>query len=542
MSFDSNAGIVGAVKRAFMLPVDAMAGEVDPTSDEGIARATEFAGVFSPMSPAAGTGKAIAAAAPRPAPSQGMEAAGAASRLGVDLPRAVASDSPVVQQTGKVLSNVPIGGTPLRTASKNAIDQIGDAATRVQEGYGSGNPANAGAAARQGITTFAKTTLPDRVKTAYDGVDALITQNVTTPLTNTAKIATDITARRANASLPESGAVNLVRRALDQKDGLNYQGIKDLRTNIGETLKNPQSITASGFSEAELKQIYGGLSDDLKAAVARGGGEKASAAFESANQLAAKTAREREGLQKVLGKDASDERIFDKITAMANSNSRGDRVAMARVRGAVSDETWNDLASGVIAKLGRDADGNFSPDRFVTGWGRLSQEGKTQLFGGKKELSTALDDIATVSRQFKTLNQYANPSGTGQSVIGASYLSGALLDPTTVVGSVVGARVLSSIMSKPTSARALAAYTKAYQRQAVAPTAQSTQLLENTSRALAAYIGHETGDPSIAQQIFPSISGVRQMPADQGSENNGQPERQDEGVNQQLRVLMPNET
>ena len=546
VSFDSDAGILGAVKRAVTLPGDVMAGKVDPTSEEGIGRAAEFAGVFGGTpTPAAGTGKAITAiAAERAGPqvSQGMEAAAAANRLGVDLPRAVASDSAAVQQTGKVLSNVPLGGTPLRTASKQAIDQIGNAATRVQEGFGSGNFANAGAAARQGITDFAKKTLPGRVKEAYDGVDALITQNVTTPLTNTAKIATDISSRRANASLPESGAVNLVRRALDQKDGLNYQGIKDLRTNVRELLDDPKSLTASGFSQTELENVYKGLTADLKNAVARSGGEKASAAFESANQLAAKTAREREGLQKVLGNDASDERIFDRITSMANSNARGDRVALARVRGAVSDETWNDLASGVIAKLGRDPDGNFSPDRFVTGWGKLSPEGKSQLFGGKKELSSALDDIATVSRQFKTLNQYANPSGTGQTVVGASYLSGALLDPTTVVGSVVGARVLSSIMAKPTSARALAAYTKAYQRQAVAPTAQSTQALANASRALAAFIGHETGNPAISQQVFPAISGVRQMPADQGGENNGQPEGQNEGEGQQLRMLMPNET
>lgn len=49
--FDSNAGILGAVKNAFLLPGDAMAGKVDPTSEEGIARATNFAATFSPMNP-----------------------------------------------------------------------------------------------------------------------------------------------------------------------------------------------------------------------------------------------------------------------------------------------------------------------------------------------------------------------------------------------------------------------------------------------------------------------------------------------------------
>lgn len=543
--FDPNAGLLGSVLRAVTLPGEAMAGKIDPTSQEGIGRAAEFATVFGGTSPASGTGKTISAIAAEradPKVSPGMEAAASANRLGVDLPRAVASDSPIMQQSGKILTNVPIGGTPLREASKKAITQLGEAADRTQAGYGSGNIANAGSAARQGISDYAKVTLPNRVKEAYDGVDALVAQNVTTPLSETAKIATDIAGRRANAALPESGAVKLVQQALSQKDGLNYQGIKDLRTNIGELLDNPQNITASGFSEGELKRIYSGLTTDLKNAVSRGGGEKASAAFESANQLAAKTAREREGLQKVLGNDASDERIFDRITAMAGSNSRGDRVAMARVRSAVSDETWNDLASGVISKLGRDPAGNFSPDRFVTGWGKLSQEGKSQLFGGKKELASSLDDIAKVSSQFKTLNQYANPSGTGQTMIGASYLSGALLDPTTVIGTVAGARVLSSIMAKPTSARALAAYAKAYQRQAVAPTSQSFTALQNSARALAAFIGNESGDPGIAQKIFPSISSVRQVPADQRGENNGLPEGQNGGEGQQLRVLSPNET
>jgi hypothetical protein len=539
--FDPDAGILGAITRAITLPGEAMAGKIDPTSPEGIGRATEFAGVFSGASPASGTGKAIAAAAP-PIARPGMEAAVAADRLGVDLPRAVASDSAVVQQGGKVLSNVPIGGTPLREASKNAITQLGNAADEVQAGYGSGNIANAGASARQGISDYAKVTLPDRVTDAYKKVDNFITQNVTTPLSETAKVATDISSRRMNAKLPESGAVKIVRDALDQKDGLNYQGIKDLRTNVRELLDDPQSLTASGFSQTELERVYAGLTADLKNAVSRSGGEKASAAFESANQLAAKTAREREGLQKVLGRDVSDERIFDRIASMAGSNSRADRVAMARVRGAVSDDTWNDLASGVISKLGRDAEGNFSPDRFTTGWGKLSAEGKAQLFGGKSELASSLDDIAKVSSQFKRLNQYANPSGTGQTVIGASYLSGALLDPTTVIGSVVGARVLSTIMSKPTSARALAAYANAYQRQAVAPTSQSLLALQNSARALSAYIGNETGSPGIAQQIFPAISSVRQVPADQRGENNGLPEGQNEGEGQQLRVLSPNET
>jgi len=534
-----------AAKSAVTAPGRAMSGELQVTgpdgrtSPEAIGEAANFATIFAPVSPAAGTGKAVAANA-APVARPGMESAAAAERLGVDLPRAVASDSAVVQQTGKLLTNIPIGGTPLRTASQKAIGQLDDAATRVQQGYGPGNVANAGAAAKQGITTYATKTLSGRVDDAYKAVDDLVTQNVTTPLSNTAKTALEITTSRKNATLPESKAAAVVRGALEKPEGLNYQGIKDLRTSVREMMDNP-SVAPAEVSQGELKRIYAALTADLKEAVGRSGGKAASEAFEKANQLAAKTAREREGLSKILGKDASDERIFDRIAAMAASSSRGDRVGLARVRAAVEPGTWDDIASGVLSKLGRDADGNFSPNRFITGYGKLSAEGKGALFGGKKELATALDDIATVSRQFKTLDQYANPSGTGQAATGAAYLSGVFLDPVTVVGSIAGSRVMSSLMARPASAKALAAYAKAYQRQATSPSKVSNQALINTARAVAGFIGNETGQKGLAPQILPSISRVRQVPAEQGGENNRMPEAQNGSVDDKLRMLPANE-
>lgn len=58
VQFDSNAGILGSFKRAVTLPGDVYAGKVDPMSPEGIGRAGELAGFFSPMSPAVRAGEA----------------------------------------------------------------------------------------------------------------------------------------------------------------------------------------------------------------------------------------------------------------------------------------------------------------------------------------------------------------------------------------------------------------------------------------------------------------------------------------------------
>lgn len=532
--------IYEAGKKAVTLPGRVMSGEAQVFGPDGnvspemIGESANFALFSSPASPAQGQMRF-------PPPRQpGMETSAAANRIGVDLPRAAASDSTTVQQTGKILTNVPVGGTPLRVASERAIGQLDDAATQAQRSLGSGNVADAGAAARQGITDYSKKVLTSRVEEAYKPLDTLIAPNVTTPLTSTAKAATDITARNTNAAIGESKAVSLVRGALDRPEGLNYQGIKDLRTKIGEMLENPSTIP-SDMSQGELKRIYGALSDDLRNAVKRSGGDDALAVFEKANATAAKVAREREGLAKILGRDISDERLFDRINSMATSSARADRASLARVRGAVSKETWDEIASGALAKIGRDAEGRFSPDRFVTGYGKLSDAGKSMLFGGKPELKQALDDIAMVSGRFKQLNQFANPSGTGQTVLGGALLPGLYMEPVATVSSVVSARVMSSMLSKPTSARALAAYAKAYERQATSPSKRGAQALANSARALGVIIGEQSGNAGFGQVIVPQLSRVRQLPAEQGNENQRAPEGQQSGADQQPRPMMPNE-
>lgn len=550
--FDSDAGLLGMAKRAFMAPGDALNGNLqvmDPATgnvtQEAIDRGKDFANTFAGGTPAAGTGKAItalAADAAGPIVKPGMEAAAAASRLGVDLPRAAASDSIAVQQTGKILTNVPVGGTPLRQASQTAIDQLGQAATKVQQGYGTGDVPAAGAAVRSGIQDFSTNTLDSAVGKKYDVVDSLVNPNVTSPLSETQKVVQQIQDRRAAAALPANGsATSIVSDAIARPDGLTYSGVKDLRTTIGGYLKNPQ-LAPAGSDQNELRAIYGSLSEDLGNAVkaadhptvsARMAGQPAPAtnaafeAFSDANAFSKATIAEQKQLDGIIA-PKSDEGLFSKIQSMAGSSSSADLANLARARKAVSPDTWGELSSAVISKMGRDADGNFSPDRFVTSYGKLSPNGKNLLFrsNGKDDLASSLDDIAMVSRRFKQLNQYANPSGTGQAVIGGSYLPMLFTEPTTLISSVASARVLSGLMAKPVSARALAAYTKAYERAATTPGQGTSQSLLNTSRAVAGFIANQSGGRISAEQVFPTISAVRKAPANQGNENNGTDENQ----------------
>lgn len=534
--YDSASSAVTAPGRAMSgeLPVSGPDGN---TSPQAIAEGLNFAGWASPASVA--SRNAVVQAPVQRTLSEGQETALAANRLGVDLPRAAASDSTAVQQLGKIATNIPIGGTPLRKGSRVAIDQLGDAATRVQQGFGAGDVAAAGGLARQGIRDFSENTLDDLVTKKYNAVDSLVDPKITAPLTATTTRVAKLLDDRQKAALPSEGsAASIVRDAISRPEGLTYDGVKRLRTEVGQMLKNPQMAPA-GTSQDELRSLYGSLSDDLRSTVKKAGGDKASAAFDEANTFAAKTIQEQKALDKIVA-PKSDEGLFGSIQSMAGSTNRADIQNLARVKRSVSPETWNEISSSVISRIGRDPDGNFSPDRFLTGYGKLSTNGKNLLFGGQQELKSSLDDIATVSRRFKELNQFANPSGTGQTIIGGSYLPGLYLEPVSVISSIAGTRVLSNALSKPTSAKKLAEWAKAYEQAAVNPTVKTQNMLGVRAKVLSLSLANDAGNSSIVNQLINPLSRVQKAAA--GQENSPSITQQPTGgQNDQPRMLMPNE-
>lgn len=65
IAFDSNAGVIGAVKDALTLPGDVATGRADPMSDKGIARTLGLAVVASPINPAVRSGSGVIPGAKR---------------------------------------------------------------------------------------------------------------------------------------------------------------------------------------------------------------------------------------------------------------------------------------------------------------------------------------------------------------------------------------------------------------------------------------------------------------------------------------------
>lgn len=472
-------------------------GPKDITPTELLAVGALFGGV----SPATGTGKFLPGASAGPKPGNAVTAAG--ERIGVDVPRGIASNTSTARQAGKIVQAVPGGGQPMRRAAETATKQLGEAATRVEKALGAGSPVTAGQAVEKGVTAFAGKggVLAERAAARFDRVDALVNPTMTHALAETAKAAATIGARRKEAAIgAPSKAASLIEQAVKRPGGLNYQGLKTLRTYVGELLDNP-SLLPADISGAELKQIYAALTKDLKGAVKAGGGDKALAAWETANKAFQKSMAIRENLARVL-KAPSDEAIFGRIEGMAGSTARADIKSLAQVRAAVGKEGWDEVGSALISRIGRDAEGNFSPEKFLTGWGKISAAGKKILFEttGNKQHAKALDDIATVSSRFKQLRQFANPSGTGQTIIGAglgasgvSAMFGSITAPLTAAVTILGARILSNILAKPQTAAPFATWARAYAAFGGKPSNMTAQALRISARGLAAAIANDAG-------------------------------------------------
>jgi hypothetical protein len=259
-----------------------------------------------------------------------------------------------------------------------------------------------------------------RVDALYNRIDHMVDPAVTSPLTRTLQQVMEIDRARMAAGLPRSKVSELLDEPLRRGGGLTYQGVKDLRSSIGEMMKGRQPIP-EGMSRSEVESVYGPLSEDLRGAVAAAGGPEALKVWERANAIAGRWAQTRKQLAAVL-KAPSDEAIVDKVHSMMMDKG-GNLQQLLNIRRNIPTDHWNELASGVLGRMGwRPGGTGFSPDAFLTEYNKLSPQAQALAFGDVKPM---IDNIATVSQRYKELQRYANPSGTGRTVAGAAMLLGA---------------------------------------------------------------------------------------------------------------------
>jgi hypothetical protein len=431
----------------------------------------------------------------------------------VQVPKAAVSDSMATQRVGATVANVPVAGNPLVEAAGNTTKQLAAKSQDIAREYGAGSSITGGDAAATAIKDYISVKSKDSVNKLYDAVDSLVDPQKTTYIHDTLKTWYGIKSKREAAALPPGKVVGMLDEAT-LRPGMTYEGIKTLRTNIGEMLKG--SILPEGVSQGELKQVYGALSKDLRAAVENAGGPKALAAFERANKYKSLVSDRNEALAKIVGTngEASAAQVFDRLVGMAGNTTRADMSKLAQARKAMGGDAWNEVASGLISQMGRveDATGNviFSPQRFLTAYQtKLSEPGRAMLFrsAGKQNVAPFLDDIATISGRFRELQRFSNPSGTGQTAAGFTGMAGMALDPITTIGTGIGMNLVARMLATPATVAPAAQWSKSYEVVLRAPTPANVAKLTIASRNLANSINAEFGAAVQWQDLIRAAQG-----------------------------------
>lgn len=386
-------------------------------------------------------------------PAAADPAVEAAARLGVEVPRYLATDSTAVPQVAASIKNVPFAGQPIVRSAERLSEQLGQAKSGIA-GIG-GTPESAGERAKSGLTSFIQTGSKKPVSAAYEAVDALIDPEVRVPLDNTRDMIGQIMAERTRARIPgQSKAVQTVFDAVQDPRGMDYAGTKGLRSFLGE--KSPLELASQGLAPTEVKRIYGALTKDLGAVVRDAGGDEAFTAWHRANRLASLTKAQQNALTKITGTtgDAASEAVFNRLVTFANSKAGGDLKRLQLARKAMGPDAWEAVGSALIDRLGMAPDGTFSPGRFVTAFGNMAPAGRSQVFSPSQH--AALMDLFTVSKHVQDrITRFANPSGTARGVFGNMVAGGSLfVHPVHAIVGLVGARLAAEALSRPAVVRA----------------------------------------------------------------------------------------
>lgn len=479
--------------------------------------------------PLGAVGGALAERAARPVSQATSEVVEAGARQGVTVPNFLATDSKPVQMLSQAGRQSPFGGPKIEQAASDFIESVGSAATRTASRAGSADAMRAGEKVGAAITDSIKTRLPARISKLYDEVDNLMTNpGATSGMTQTRQVADEILSTRRAAEIPgRSSAVDYVMSAATNPAGKSYQEIKNLRTYLGEMVDGARLIP-EGWDKAEVKRIYGALTRDLEDAVRAGGGPKALTAWQRANKAAAAAANRKERLAKIVGVggDASGERVIARLSSMAGSTGNADIRSLQLAKKSLAPDEWDELASGVIARLGRDnADAPFSADKFVTAWNKMTDDAKATMFNQK--LRKSLEDIATLANRSKEAEKFRNTSNTGRVGVATAFGAGAMANPLAAISAAVGAEIAARVISRPATARSAAMWSKVYQQAVNKPTAVSAGALQRASRQFGVTIATEMGVPQAANDIGRALMGsVRSAAEDNQNDAKGPLNRQ----------------
>lgn len=447
VSFDSNAGLLGSFKKAFMTPGDAMAGKFDPTSDEGIGRAFEFATTFSPAVMRGAVPKGATPVVPRggfnPVKNtiigKADDDAVIAQRLkdftdiGVQPTTGMVSGSTRAAAKEHALSMTGAGKN-LQERMSDAFTKQGDEFGRIVDGITSRTNPGSKTTTRQELGDMlreqaqaAKDAAFARSESLYNDVGRLTGDKA---VTSDATKAFSKSLAETKKGLGKSEALNrgpqldqAIRQTQaivdDMGKGMTFTKLKEARTAISQIANKPE---VDPVLKAHLRGLRNAITTDMEA-TARGAGDDALQAFRKANNHYRRTVDGDTG----FGKGSAVNTLMNKPTpeevygyVMGKSKEGGSRLNAVRRQIEKSEDgraTWDNLTGSVVERMGlKNADdvGSYDPGMFMRNWKAMAPEAKDVLFKGtgRAQYRADLDRLARIADDMAKYGKHKNHSNT----------------------------------------------------------------------------------------------------------------------------------
>jgi len=411
-------------------------------------------------------------------------------------------------QKAETVSGSVMGGGKIRTKHEAIADSIQKRVASMADNLSEKEGAEAaGLEIKKGIQ--GRGGFLDRFRTTSSALwnksDQLIDPALQVDTTNTKAMLGQLVRGDDVGAILDNPKLIQLQQVLDNSPTVDYQTLKSLRSSIGQKIGNNELI--SDIPRAELKRVYGALTQDIKAAAANSSPE-ALKAFERANAYT-RTGHERidDYLERIVSKVDTD-KIFNAVA----KGGEGTKTINA-VKRSLKPEEWEVVASNVVRKMGRansgaqNAEGDaFSVDKFVTDWDKLGPARKA-LFSGSPKLDSYHDDLAKIARIASTVKtagkQGANYSGTAQAAsriaAGTGLATGVMSASPTLLSLTAGSIAMNNagarLMTNPNFVKWLA-------QTARVPA-------ENSSAAIGALVGvanqSSSDDAAIIQQLVEEL-------------------------------------
>jgi hypothetical protein len=355
------------------------------------------------------------------------------------------SGSRAIQGIEQALSKLPASADLIGKKYTALLDDMGSYVDNIVKGLSSVEGKEmVGAQIKQGADKFVNQ-FTQKATVLYDDVSRYIPRGDRFGATNLGtqlnKTVDDFANDPEFAEMLTSPLMKQLKEAYiasEKRGGMTFNTMKALRTKIGGMMKQPALL--GDTSSAELKQLYGSLSDDMLVAASKSdkirGDTKATHAMNRASSF---WSAGRDRIDTMLNPVVNKKLTQDVFNAAMSGAKNGNQKLKA-IKKSLPPAEWRSLVARQIKEMGTATPGAqnatqelFSPATFLTSYSKLSKEAQKTLFSGEgyEGLSKAMDNLVNTTAALKDTATMANNSGTAQQLIYMNML-------TTGVGGGVG--------------------------------------------------------------------------------------------------------